>query len=262
MSTKIIPTKTINAAFIAALLAGTMSCAAAQSRPSKTSAPASPPPAADAGTSVPNALQGFQQNRNQPVKIEASRLEVRDKDKVATFTGNVKVVQGDTTMHCKVLVVFYEKKDEGQGAPAAQAQANAKPGAPMPAATPGPGGSSQINRLEAKGNVVVTQKDQTATGDTGLFDMKSNTVTMTGNVLVSQGQNVLRGERLVVDLTTGVSRVDAGASNGPVRMLIQQGAQPNAQQQGTPSSNTQQQGAAQPSGSTGSPAKFAPRGIY
>ena len=83
---------------------------------------------------------------------------------------------------------------------------------------------------------------------------------MTGNVLVSQGPNVLRGERLVVDLTTGVSRVDAGASNGPVRMLIQQGApQPNAPQ-GAPSSNAQQ-GAAQPNGSTGSP-KFAPQRIY
>jgi lipopolysaccharide export system protein LptA len=247
--------KTINAAFIAALLAGTISCAAGQPRSSKTSQPASPPAGAESGTSVPNALQGFQQNRGEPVKIEAARLEVRDKDKVATFSGNVKVVQGDTTMHCKVLVVFYEKKDEAQGGPT-----GAQPGAPMPAAAPGPAGSSQINRLEAKGNVVVTQKDQTATGDTGLFDMKSNTVTMTGNVLVSQGQNVLRGERLVVDLTTGVSRVDAGSSNGPVRMLIQQGTpQPNAQP-GAPSFNTQQ-GPAQPNGSTGSQ-KFAPRGIY
>jgi lipopolysaccharide export system protein LptA len=244
--------KAINAVFIAAFLAGAISCAAAQSRPNATSKASTP--ATESGTSVPNALQGFQQNRGQPVKIEAARLEVRDKDKVATFSGNVKVVQGDTTMHCKVLVVFYEKKDEAQGAPA-----GAQPGAPMPAAAPGPAGSSQINRLEAKGNVVVTQKDQTATGDTGLFDIKSNTVTMTGNVLVSQGPNVLRGERLVVDLTTGVSRVDAGSSNGPVRMLIQQGP-PNAQQ-GAPSSNAQQQGAAQPNGSTGSP-KFAPQRIY
>jgi len=246
--------KSINAAFIAAFLAGAISGAAAQSRPNATGK-ASTPAAPESGTSVPNALQGFQQNRGQPVKIEAARLEVRDKDKVATFSGNVKVVQGDTTMHCKVLVVFYEKKDEAQGAPA-----GAQPGAPMPAAAPGPAGSSQISRLEAKGNVVVTQKDQTATGDTGLFDMKSNTVTMTGNVLVSQGPNVLRGERLVVDLTTGVSRVDAGSSTGPVRMLIQQGPpQPNAPQ-GAPSSNAQQ-GAAQPNGSTGSP-KFAPQRIY
>jgi lipopolysaccharide export system protein LptA len=159
---------------------------------------------------VPNALQGFSQNRGQPVQIEAAALEVRDKDKIATFSGNVKVVQGDTIMRCKSLVVFYE--GGGQGGAGA-----------MKAATPGPGGSSSISRLEARGGVTVNQKDQTATGDSGLFDMKANTVTLQGNVLVSQGQNVLRGERLVVDLTTGVSRVDSGKSTGPVRMLIHQG---------------------------------------
>ena len=170
---------------------------------------------AQPGANAPNALQGFQQNRGEPVQIEASRLEVRDKEKMATFTGNVKVVQGDTTMRCKTLVVFYEQQNkDGQ-----QAQAAAKT---MPAAKPGPGGSSQISKLEASGGVTVVQKDQTATGDRALFDMKSNTVTLLGNVLVSQGPNVMRGEKLVVDLTTGVSRVDAGS--GPVRMLIQQGA--------------------------------------
>src|SRR4029077_19172164 len=57
---------------------------------------------------VPNAMQGFSQNRDQPIKIEAASLEMRDKQKEATFTGNVKVVQGDTTMTSKILVVFYE----------------------------------------------------------------------------------------------------------------------------------------------------------
>src|SRR5262249_25586108 len=74
------------------------------------------------------------------------------------------------------------------------------------------------------GGVTVVQKDQTASGDSGLYDMKSNTVTLRGNVTVSQGQNILRGDRLVVDMTTGKSVVDAG--KGPVRMLIQQGPQP------------------------------------
>jgi lipopolysaccharide export system protein LptA len=156
---------------------------------------------------VPNALQGFSQNRDQPVQIEAASLEVRDKDKVATFSGNVKVVQGDTTMRCKSLVVYYD----GQAGSAT-----------MKAATPGPGGKQQISRLEARGGVSVTQKEHTATGDIGLFDMRANTVTLQGNVVVSQGPNVMRGDRLVVDLTTGVSRVDAGKSHGPVRMLIQQ----------------------------------------
>lgn len=160
------------------------------------------------GKGVPNAMQGFSQNRDQPVQIEAASLEVRDKDKVATFAGNVKVVQGDTTMRCKSLMVHYE--------------GNAAPGATMKAAKPGPGGKSQISRLEMKGGVVVTQKDQTATGDAGEFDMKSNTITLSGNVIVSQGQNIMRGERLVVDLTTGVSRVEASKAHGPVRVLIQQ----------------------------------------
>ena len=77
---------------------------------------------------------------------------------------------------------------------------------------PARGGEQKIKRLEAHGDVVVTQKDQTATGDIGVFDMKTNTVTLTGNVVVTQGQNVLRGEQLVVDLTTGVSRVELPAA--------------------------------------------------
>ena len=59
-------------------------------------------------TGVPNAMQGFSQNRDQPIQIEAASLEMRDKKKEATFAGNVKVVQGDTTMTSKTLVVFYD----------------------------------------------------------------------------------------------------------------------------------------------------------
>ena len=57
----------------------------------------------------PNALQGFSKNKGQPVSIEAERLEVRDKDKTATFAGKVQVVQGDTTLRCKTLTVFYDE---------------------------------------------------------------------------------------------------------------------------------------------------------
>jgi lipopolysaccharide export system protein LptA len=157
----------------------------------------------------PNALQGFSQNRDKPIAIDAARLEVRDKDKVAMFFGDakadVKVVQGDTTMRAKTLVVFYEQDD-----PKAK---TAK------AAAPGPGGSSQIKRLEAKGNVIVTQKDQTVTGEMGVFDMKSNTVTMSGGVIMTQNDNVIRGDKLVVDMTTGVSKVEVNRG-GRVNAII------------------------------------------
>jgi lipopolysaccharide export system protein LptA len=152
-------------------------------------------PASAQNTGVPNALQGFSQNRDKPVQIEAAQLEVRDKDKMAIFSGNVVVTQGDTVMRCKSLHVFYDQEDAKGG---------------MKTATPGPGGKQTIKRLEARGGVVVTQKEQTATGETGIFEMKSNTVTLQGGVVVTQGANVLRGERLVVDLATSYARVEAG----------------------------------------------------
>src|ERR1700712_1119111 len=66
---------------------------------------------------VPNAMQGFSQNRDQPIQIEAASLEMRDKKKEATFSGNVKVVQGDTTMTSKSLVVFYDSGPQAAPAP-------------------------------------------------------------------------------------------------------------------------------------------------
>lgn len=146
------------------------------------------------------AMQGFQLNRDQPVKIESNALEVRDKQRQATFLGNVKLTQGETVLQCQTLVIFYEDS-AGPTAP--------KKGAPATAQKSGGAGGQQIKRAEAKGDVLVTQKDQTARGDNGVFDVKTNSVTLTGNVVVTQGTNVLRGDRMVVDLNTGVSRVES-----------------------------------------------------
>src|SRR6202043_2977258 len=50
-----------------------------------------------AQTGISSALQGFSENRDRPANIESSDLEIRDKDKLATFSGNVRLAQGDTT---------------------------------------------------------------------------------------------------------------------------------------------------------------------
>ena len=190
---------------------------------------------------VPNAMQGFSQNRDQPIQIEAATLEMRDKKKEATFSGNVKVIQGDTTMTSKTLVVFYESSSAtaAPAAPAVNAKAGAKaappPSAPMQAATPGPGGASSIKRLEARGNVVVTQKDQVVTGETAVFDTKTNLVTMLGGVVLTQNKNVLRGDRLMVDMTTGVSRVES--DSGRVQGLFQSSGQSGSILPGAPPSS-------------------------
>jgi lipopolysaccharide export system protein LptA len=190
--------------------------------------------AQSAVSGVPNAMQGFSQNRDQPIQIEAASLEMRDKKKEATFSGNVKVVQGDTTMTSKTLVVFYDSTPAPAAAPAANAKAAKS--APMPAAAPGPGGNSSIKRLEARGSVVVTQKDQVVTGETAVFDTRTNLITMLGGIVLTQGKNVLRGDRLMVDMTTGVSRVES--DSGRVQGLFQSSGQGGPTIPGTQSSPT------------------------
>jgi len=144
----------------------------------------------------------------------------------------VKVVQGDTTMTSRTLVVFYESGSAADG-PAANSKTAAK-STPIQSATPGPGGASSIKRLEARGNVVVTQKDQVVTGETAVFDTRTNLITMLGGVVLTQCKNVLRGDRLFVDMTTGVSRVesDSGKVQG---LFIQSGKDCGSALPGSPS---------------------------
>ncbi len=197
---------------------------------------------------VPNAMQGFSQNRDQPIQIESVSLEMRDKKKEATFTGNVKVIQGDTTMTSKVLVVYYELKDQTAAPAAASNTKGSTKSAPMQSAAPGPGGASSIKRLEAKGDVIVTQKDQVVTGETAVFDTKTNLITMMGGVVLTQGKNVLKGDRLLVDMTTGVSRVEL--ESGRVQGLFVSSGQTGTGP-GVP-------GASPPSPQPGAPQSLAP----
>ena len=127
----------------------------------------------------------------------------------------MQVVQGDTTLKCKVLVVFYGAEVGLAGGTGAKTTAL-------------PTDAQSIRRIEARGDVTVVSKDQNASGDLGVYDLKSKTITLTGNVVVTQGQNVIHGTRVVVDTVTGNARVEAGGNTvagngappGRVRALI------------------------------------------
>jgi lipopolysaccharide export system protein LptA len=168
---------------------------------------------AQQSSAPPNALQGFSQNRDKPIKINAASLEVRDKDKLATFAGGVHLVQGDVDMRSSTLVVFYDDQPPPEqpappkdGKTSALASAQAAPQQQ----------NQQIKRVEAKGDVSVRvpQKDQTATGDLGIFDMRANTVTMQGHVVIAQGASVLRGDTLTVDMNSGASTLTCNNKGG------------------------------------------------
>ena len=195
-----------------------------------------------------SGFSGFGGIDGGPIQIEARELEVRDKEGVAIFTGDVVVKQGETTLETAKLVVHYVGGGQGAGgggqggtgqgsggkkkAAAAAAAAGAAAGATAPATPAAPAaaaapvaGSQEIDRLEATGKVLVTSKDQTASGDSATYDGKTEVLELRGDVVLTQGKNVVRGDRLVVEMQTGRARVLSTTRR--VQMLLTPGSQTN-----------------------------------
>ena len=166
------------------------------------------------------SFAGFGSSNGEPIEIESNELQVEDKTKVATFIGNVVVVQGDTRLETARLKVFYDGGGNSGAQPATAQQ--------------------EISRLEAAGGVHISSKDQTATGDAANFDMKREVMVMTGReVVLSQGANVVVGNRLTVNLKTGQANLKAapapatanqGGGSGRVKVRILPNSVPSAQQ--------------------------------
>jgi lipopolysaccharide export system protein LptA len=161
-------------------------------------------------------------NKGEPIDIESDVLVVHDAKKYATFKGNVKAVQGTTTIRSTELDVHYV----GSGGDALTGGAEATPAADKPAqgAGLGQGNGTQISQIEARGNVIITgENEQTTTSDWALYDVPTQIVTVGGNVVLMQGKNMLKGDRLVIDLKTGESRFenqDRTVAGGRIRALF------------------------------------------
>lgn len=152
-----------------------------------------------------NNFAALQMSGDKPIEIESDKLEVRDNDNLAIFTGNVSVIQGTTLLKTTKMTVYYA---EGGGMQS--------------------GGATQIERLVADGKVYLKSDDQVATGEKGTFDMLTEVLVLTGKeVVLTQGENVVVGCKLTVQMKTGLSQLDGcGKSSGSrVKMLLQPGSQ-------------------------------------
>lgn len=147
-------------------------------------------------------LTGLKLSGDKPITIESDRLEVRENENVAIFTGNVTVAQEDTLLKAGKMTVHY-----------ANAGRQAVPG------------SGNIERMSVEGKVYIRSREQVATGDRGTFDMGSQVLVLTGNeVMLTEGPNIIVGCRLTVQMRTGEAKLD-GCDR--VKMLLQ----PNSRSQ-------------------------------
>lgn len=133
----------------------------------------------------------------EPINIEAAKLDYYDKQQKLIYRGHVVAVRGDTTLKTPQLVVYLNPKD------------TTAPKGP-------PSSDSQVKRMEASGPVTILAKDQIATGDFGTYEKNENKIYLNGNVTLSQGPNVTKGDHLVYDTTTGQAVV-----TGHVRSMFE-----------------------------------------
>ncbi|MDP5218414.1 lipopolysaccharide transport periplasmic protein LptA [Ruegeria sp. 2205SS24-7] len=112
-----------------------------------------------------------------PVEVTADNLDVNQEDGSAEFTGNVFISQGEMRLSAKRVLVIYEKEKSG------------------------------IQRMEATGDVVLVSGPDAAQAERADYTIESGVIVMTGDVLLTQGQNTVTSNEMVVNLVTGTAQL-------------------------------------------------------
>lgn len=142
--------------------------------------------------SLTGAFGNSKRDARTPVRIEANMLEVLQRKKQAIFTGNVIATRGTVRLRSSRLVVHYIEKSAGTSR-----------------------SKTEITRLDATGNVVVTNGNKRVTGQWAKLFMRTGKITMGDNVVLTENKNIIRGSKLELDLKTGKSRM-LGSKRGRV----------------------------------------------
>ena len=123
-------------------------------------------------------------NSSAPIDITADEAEVINSQCLAIWRGAAEALQDRTRMRADVIRVYSAKKGDGCGA---------------------------TERLEAEGNVYYVTADQAVRADNAVYASGAETVTLSGGVIVVQGRNVARGDRLVVNVGSGQAQMSSSA---------------------------------------------------
>ena len=122
--------------------------------------------------------------KNEPIEIVSNRMDAFNEKKLVVFSGNAMAKQGNSILKSDKLLLYY-KKD-----PAKKDKVGTKEIE----------GTGDLEKIEAKGNVSLTQGKRIATGDEAIYFQDSGQVIMTGNSVLREGKNVIKGDRVIVFL--------------------------------------------------------------
>lgn len=144
-----------------------------------------------AAAQTPGAQAQLRPIGDGPLVVTGERFEYLPDDRIAYVTGAPVATQGDVRLAAERFEVYFA----GDGA--------------------GEDDVGDIARLIAEGRVHYATPEEVATGDHGVYDAISRLVTLTGDVVVTRDGNVLRGQRLVINVDDGRSVMEG--NGGRVR---------------------------------------------
>ncbi|MDZ7823989.1 MAG: LptA/OstA family protein [Ahrensia sp.] len=114
-------------------------------------------------------------------------MEIFEEEGRAVFDGAVTVIQGDTILRTSKLIIYYAKNNKENSSIAT--------------------GGADIERLQASGGVNIQRGKQTATGETGTYDMKTEILILSGKqVTLSEDGNVATGCKFTMTHLNGVAK--------------------------------------------------------
>ena len=185
------------------------------------------------GVAFPWAAKGAQGKTGQqeefPLHITAARLEADQKDRVITFSGQVKATYGDSILYAEQLRVYYEQPAPGSKTAAAAPAPEKKDSSPL-----GDLGGEKINRIVASGGVRFVQEDKVATGREATYYRARDEVVLVGNPQLWSAENTLKGERIIFNLATNKVLVESSAQKRVEAHLYPSGQSSPGAAKGTP----------------------------
>lgn len=141
-----------------------------------------------------------------PLHITAARLEADQKERVITFSGQVKATYGDSILYAEQLRVYYEQPPPGPKPAAAAPAPENKETSPL-----GDLGGGKIDRIVASGGVRVVQEDKVATGKEATYYRARDEIVLVGNPQLWRAENTLKGERIIFNLKDNRVMVESSA---------------------------------------------------
>ena len=138
-----------------------------------------------------NRSKWVKPGENKPIQIVSDRLDAYQEKNLVQFSGNVIATQGERVIKSDILMLFFKKKTDNKNAESKKTEKRE-------AEKDGAAKANDIDRIEAKGNVKISEKDRIVTGEQAVLYNDEQKIVVTGNPVMKEGNNVITGDRVVV----------------------------------------------------------------